>query len=730
MRASVILALAVAAILAISHASAEDAYIESSGAQSINTGYRVNSNTRLEVDFEIVKTNGSSAVFGAVGASGTACMLWCNSNRNLEPLFGDWLGGFGAAKENSRRTVVFDMPEKYVKLYNHGSQTPSGTKTGVDNGTADWPLALFADCQSANGMNARRFGTCRIYSFKIYEKNAGDYDLVHDFVPYVKGDAAGFRDAVNGTFHTSEFNVDGLSAGGDVERVADDGYVELTGNDGTQASGSRGGHYINTGYIPGPNTRIELDYAFAANRSGSGDWIPISAGNPSSGSKQAFGLWCTATFASLCLGEKLWYNIGFPAQTNVCHVRRTLVFDAYNHAFTVLTSGYANFAMTNSDFNVTQDMVTPIYLGDDCRDINGTSSDRTGDAPIRVYGLKIYESDALVREYVPCVENGAPGLKYGDTFVKVSWNATDGAVGMPRVGGNVTVSSDRDRDAYVLFSGAQSIDTGYHANGNSKFVVDFSFVNGYNKPQQQFVFSSTDGIVGRIYTNESGGNNAKYAWTYSKTGNFTSTEIYVDHQRRLFTIDAVNNQVRMTPGGYNGDSKMAGLDNDYTCSTTMRIGSNVEGNGFYAKIRLYRFTIYDGSEKVREFVPCVTNGVAGLYDIVGNEMFTSPGLEVGGRGYDSAEEWIVSPVDCAVKIEETKTLKAIAVGATRYKWTKNGESVVGGESGELTVEWVSGGRIDLYTVTPVYDVFGAETDGTPVPFGVKNAPVGMLLFVR
>ena len=79
MRASVILALAVAAILAISHASAEDAYIESSGAQSINTGYRVNSNTRLEVDFEIVKTNGSSAVFGAAGASGTVCMLWCNS---------------------------------------------------------------------------------------------------------------------------------------------------------------------------------------------------------------------------------------------------------------------------------------------------------------------------------------------------------------------------------------------------------------------------------------------------------------------------------------------------------------------------------------------------------------------------------------------------------------------------------------------------------------------------
>jgi len=930
MRASVILALAVAAILAISHASAEDAYVQSSGSQAIDTGYHVNSNTRLVVDFEIVKTNASSAVFGATGGSGTTCMLWCNSNRNLEPNFGGWLGGFGAAKENGRRTVVFDMPEKSVKLYNHGSETPWGTKTGVDNGEAGKSLILFAD-NSSSGL--ARFSTCKIYSFKVYEKNGGDYDLIHEWlpaakgseigfvdsvdgsfihdrrlaamptiggdyitledsdpyiesdgrsvvntgvftdtdirievdyaltaieremrvvgvskvnslelyvnnitptgmsfvvstnysgtvvgdadlrrhkfiadvaedkvyivtdnvtngvyttaskghpivakgpvpislfgrisdangitdwsggrakariygskfykggvlvknlVPFVKGGVAGFRDTVGGTFHTGEFNVDGLSAGGNVERAADDGYVELTGNNhsGTATADTRGGHYINTGYIPGVNTRVELDYAFAANNDTAGRGFSLCAGIASGNSQDAevFANSYGDSSVTFKLGASGWVNMGIPAQTNACHVRRTVVFDAFNSAVTMTTAGYVNYANTNGTKWVTQNMSTELYLG---AGAYGTSG--WGFAPVRIYGLKIYESDTLVREYVPYVENGAPGLKYGDTFVNVSWSKDYGKNGMPRAGGNITVSSDRDHDAYVLFSGAQSIDTGYHADGNSKFVVDFSFVNGFNNPQQ-FVFNVGEQvdnqIAGRIYTNLSGGNNARYAWSYSKAGNWTSTDIYVDHQRRLFTIDAAKNQVRMTPGDYNGDSVMADLDNGYTCSRTTKIGSNVAGDGFYAKMRLYRFTIYDGNDKVHEFVPCVTNGVAGLYDIVGNEMFTSPGLEVGGRGYDSAEEWIVPPADCKLKHGETKTLKVLAIGAIRYKWTKNGEAVSGGEDGELTAEWVRGGGTDVYTVTPVYDVFGVETDGATASFNVENVPMLLLLIFR
>ena len=152
----------------------------------------------------------------------------------------------------------------------------------------------------------------------------------------------------------------------------------------------------------------------------------------------------------------------------------------------------------------------------------------------------------------------------------------------------------------------------------------------------------------------------------------------------------------------------------------------------YSRARFYRFTIYDNGEKVREYVPRVVNGVAGLYDLVnGGDLLTANGLTVGGRGYNGAEEWAVLPQGGKLtKSDGTKVLSAVAVGARSYKWAKNGEAISGGESGNLTVEWEKGGATDVYTVTPVYDVFGTETDGAAVSAMVENVQQGMIIIFK
>lgn len=94
----------VVAAFAPSAAFAEDAYVASTGAQAINTGYRVNSKTKMEIDFKIDALNKSTEIFGASGSSGTTCCLWINGNGNLEPNFGGWCGGIeGPAKAEGRR---------------------------------------------------------------------------------------------------------------------------------------------------------------------------------------------------------------------------------------------------------------------------------------------------------------------------------------------------------------------------------------------------------------------------------------------------------------------------------------------------------------------------------------------------------------------------------------------------------------------------------------------------
>ena len=724
--------LAALTVSAAPSAQAEDAYIESDGTTVVNSGVMPSDDLRVEIDYAFTSIKNDTRLFGVYVAGEQSAEYYINQTGGLAFHVGKgWVGGtYLTMPDTKRHMIVFDIPAG--KVHSVTGTTTNKTESMKSSpglsaiGTA--PIGLFGRINNANGSsddnNLRT--KARIYGAKFYKGGT----LVKNLVPFVKGDAAGFRDTVSGTFITGEVNVSGLSAGGNVERIADDGYIELTGNDSTKAAENRGGHFINTGYTPGVNTRIEFDYAFAANREGSGDWYALCAGN--TGATNAMALYGTDSSLRVCIGSNLWMNTTMPAPTNMCYVRRTLILDAPNSAVTLLTAGYPNFARTNSVPWVPSAMSTTLRLGED------PGGSGWGFSPIRIYGLKIYESGSLVREYVPYVKNGAPGLKYGDTFVNVSCNAPNGKVGLPRAGGNVDVSSERDHDAYVLFSGVQNIDTGYVPNGKTKIVADFGFANVHNNPQQ-ILFDASNGLYCRLYTQNGAGTDARYSWLFNSAWGVLHSGIAVDHQRRLLTIDSPNNQTCFAPGAtegstYNGDSTIRGWNRNASSSHSLVLGSlavpDASKGYLYAKARFYRFTIYDGGEKVREFVPYTANGASGLYDIVSNEVFAAAGLTVGGRGYNGAEEWLITPQSCTLtKNEERKTLKAQAVGAIRYKWTKNGTEILDVSDGELTITWVKGGAEDAYTVTPVYDVFGTETDGAAVPFTIKNRPQGLVISV-
>ena len=710
-------------------APAGDAYIESDGTTFVNTGVLPAPDLRIEVDYAFTAVEKDARLFGVYVSGGQNAAYYVNGSGGLSFHVGQgWVGGtYLVMPDLNRHTIVFDIPAGKVHSLTGSvtNQTASMKSTPGLPATGNVPIALFGRMTNANGSMIDTPSKARIYGAKFYKNGA----LVCNLVPCVKGGVAGFRDTIGGAFHSAEYNVSGLAAGGDVERIPDDGFIELAGNDQTQADGAKGGHFIDTGYTPGPNTRIEFDYALAANRTGSGDWYLLQAGN----STETVVLYQNANAMGACLGTAMWKGVGLPSQTNAAFVRRTAVFDSQNKAVTMMTAGYANYANTNDVFTAfSANAANPIVLG-------ATAGKGGGYTPVRIYGLRIYESGSLVREYVPYVKNGAPGLKYGDTFVRVYWDANNGKNGMPKAGGDIETSSDRDRDAYALFSGAQRIDTRYVPNGNTKLVVDFGFANGYNKPQQ-ILFDASSGLYCRLYTQNSTGTDGKYSVIFNKGWTVAHSGIAVDHQRRLVVFDAPNTTMSMTPGATEGStySNSSVSASGGTSANTLVFGSlavpDVSQGYMYAKARLYRLTIYDNGAKVREYVPVVENGVAGLRDLVHPESapLTASGLTVSGRGHEGAEEWIATPAaKTTLGIDATKTFTARAVGARRYVWTRNGDTLA--ETGDtLAVAWTRGGyeTPDAYTVTPVYDVFGEETPGTPLPFSVTRAAPGLLFTIR
>jgi hypothetical protein len=154
-----------------------------------------------------------------------------------------------------------------------------------------------------------------------------------------------------------------------------------------------------------------------------------------------------------------------------------------------------------------------------------------------------------------------------------------------------------------------------------------------------------------------------------------------------------------------------------------------------SKMKLYSFRIYESDALVHEYVPYKKGNVLGLYDmvdkVVKEDTRSGNAFVIGGMGVDGAEKWIVRPQNSKLtKKAGTTTLSANAAGAISYKWTKNGAMVTGGTDGVLTVTWVKGGATDTYTVTPVYDVYGVETDGEPISCTVENLPQGMVILVK
>jgi hypothetical protein len=152
----------------------------------------------------------------------------------------------------------------------------------------------------------------------------------------------------------------------------------------------------------------------------------------------------------------------------------------------------------------------------------------------------------------------------------------------------------------------------------------------------------------------------------------------------------------------------------------------------YGHVRIYRFKVWENDVLVRDFVPCVApDGTPCMFDAVEKDAFPATGLKVSGRGHNGAEEWIIKPHNVNLtKRKGSTTLKAVAIGAQSYKWTKNGEPVSGGANGSVDVSWAKGGATDIYSVTAVYDVFGEEVKGTPVQVSVANEPPGMVIILR
>ena len=172
-------------------------YIQSSGTQYIDTGYKPNNNTRVVIDCNVLSSGGSvQAVFGGrTSADTTSGAMFAVFFTNTTTLRSDYNGAYTQAFSVPMDTRIVIDKNKETTSVNGASQSYANASF-QSAGT----LALFALNENGTIESGTR-ASMILFSCQVYDNGS----LVRDFIPALRisDNAAGLYDLVNGVFYAN-----------------------------------------------------------------------------------------------------------------------------------------------------------------------------------------------------------------------------------------------------------------------------------------------------------------------------------------------------------------------------------------------------------------------------------------------------------------------------------------------------------------------------------------------
>lgn len=178
-----------------------DAYLESTGSQTIDTGCLLSLQSKLEMDASLLDFGGTAFLFGTGAGVGNNGLYHQNgSARSLSMLVYNGSASTWPWLANNilptRVRVAMDFANAQGVMTTPNSQTTPFTL----------PSGSLGDTGKLQVMGVPgAFASMRLYAFKIYEGG----NLVHDYVPCSQGGVAGVWDLVAKEFRANSRTADG-----------------------------------------------------------------------------------------------------------------------------------------------------------------------------------------------------------------------------------------------------------------------------------------------------------------------------------------------------------------------------------------------------------------------------------------------------------------------------------------------------------------------------------------
>ena len=177
---------------------------------------------------------------------------------------------------------------------------------------------------------------------------------------------------------------------------------------------------------------------------------------------------------------------------------------------------------------------------------------------------------------------------------------------------------------YVQSDGNQYIDTGHYPYANMTIKADIDIISGGDvigcSNHESFPITINDGcIAGRLL----------------KSG-YATTDVPVNSGRKLIVSSGTyNGKLTISVNGEVKAQSSANCSVEYT-GKNMYVFAGKDGTACSAK--LYGMKIYINNELVRDFVPAIKDGVAGLYDRQNDKWYAPSGTLTAGPVVSPLEE--------------------------------------------------------------------------------------------
>ncbi len=709
----------------------EDAYIVGTGnnQKPINTRFFWKPGAKIEVDYALTEATANTGwrIFGA-DATDVGQKVSCYAGS-------DALGFVQCAEGESAATVTVNGlntnrhrvgidatdPSHVVCSYITGTSATFATSAGSCAATAMHPVGLMAQSTDATGMAFANCAHMNLYRARIWQ----DGTLVHDYVPYLKGGIAGLKDVApggNGAFVTGHL----LGYGGDILVEEDDPYIENISD------------YIDTGYRATGKTKIVADMAHVGTANSDNSYYLFEANESAGVFYRVFNHW--GAFRAICGdGDTTTQYVWSPARLNERH---QFTLDPAGGEVLMTTAGFTNHIVASAT-----PLATASKSNTSTLKIFSNASGSGNIVKARLYGFRIYEDGALVRDYVPDVENGVVGLR------DVTGNG--GFVSGAKTAKTPLLSAyGTEEDAYLQSTGAQIIDSGYFMNKDSRIAVDFAFTDASVEQARLFGQDCNDHESnprrGTFYIN--GGGEFSFSSCNANNWNGTGIGMAADVKRHRAVLSISGGASSYLLSKWDGASwvteKSGNLSGSYNTVSTQAMGffgrpdyADYSAWSCLAKAKIYSVEVSEGGVVKHLYYPAKIGGRAGLYDVIGKTFHANAAggatdFTVGGAGFDhggkTAPFKVLEPASGAAEVpcDGTAELTAFAPGAVGYRWTKNSEEIAAPEGLSLSVPWVRQRMPDTFAVTPVFNANGRTVEGSPAEFTVAYNPSAFVLVLR